>query len=322
MKGVMFVERGRAVLREEDAPTCRPGHILCETIYSGISNGTERNVLMGGNYCGGWPGRCGYQNVGRVLEAGEGVRAYKEGELVFSGQFSQHVERFAVDVSASESDRCLVIKLPKSIEPTHAALFGMASVAMHDVRRAEVRLGERALVVGAGGIGQFSAQAARAAGAHVTICDLDEERLAIARELGAHRTVTITDEGSWKQVGSGGQFDVVFEDSGAPVLDTILGGSGGQPLVKSRGKLVIIAGRNDVTYSFNLAQRTELTVFHAGHFERTDLREVCRLAAERVIKVGPIIRDVVPIDDAVRVYERLRDDPNSLLGTVFDWQGS
>ena len=321
MKAIMFVEKGKAVLQEEDAPTCRPGHILCETIYSGLTNGTERNVLMGGNYCGGWPGRCGYQNAGRVLEVGDGVRAYRDGDLVFSGQFSQHVERFAVEVSEPEADRSLVIKLPKSIEPTHAALFGMASVAMHDVRRAEVRLGGRVLVVGAGGIGQFTAQAARAAGAHVTICDLDEERLAVAKKLGAHRTVAITDDDSWKQVGSGGQFDVVFEDSGASVLDTLLGASGGQPLIKFRGRFVVIAGRNEVTYSFNLAQRTELTVLHAGHFERTDLKEVCRLVGEGVIKVGPLIRDVVPIDDVVRIYERLRDDPSSLLGTVFDWRG-
>jgi 2-desacetyl-2-hydroxyethyl bacteriochlorophyllide A dehydrogenase len=320
MKGIMFVEKGKAVLQEEEAPTCRPGHILCKTLFSGVTNGTERNVLMGGNYCGGWPGRCGYQNVGCVLAAGEGVEAYKEGDIVFSGQFSQHVERFVVNVSDPESEGNLVIRVPKSVDLKHAALFGMVSVAMHDVRRAEVRLGDRALVVGAGGIGQFTAQAARAAGAHVTVCDLNEERLAIAAKLGAHRTVTVSDEESWKQVGSGGQFDMVFEDSGAPILDGILRGFGGKRLIKHRGKLVLIAGRHEVTYSFNAGQGAEVAVLHAGHFQRSDLKEVCRLVADGVIRVGPLIRDVVPISDAVPVYERLRDNPGSLLGTVFDWQ--
>ena len=55
-------------LQQEPTPVCGPGQVLCETLYSGLTNGTERNVLMGGNYGGRWPYRMGYQNVGRVIE--------------------------------------------------------------------------------------------------------------------------------------------------------------------------------------------------------------------------------------------------------------
>jgi|GEM_PF-226638 len=320
MRGVLFVAKGQAVLQEEPAPTCGPGQVLCRTLFSGLTNGTERNVLTGGNYGGTWPGRCGYQTVGRVIDTGPGVRGFDVGDLVYSGSFHQHVAFFAANVGVPTDPNNLVLRLPPGTDPRHAALFGMASVAMHDVRRAGVRLGDKVLVVGAGCIGQFTAQCARAAGAKVTVCDLDERRLAISRQLGAHHTVATVDETAWQALkAQRGPFDVVFEDSGAPVLDRVIGCTWGQGLVRHRGKVVLIAGRGRVDYSFNAGQGAELEVFQASHFERSDLEELCRLVAEGLVKVGPLLQDVVPIAQAVALYDRLRDDPNSLLGTVFDW---
>jgi 2-desacetyl-2-hydroxyethyl bacteriochlorophyllide A dehydrogenase len=318
----MFVEKGRAVLREEPVPGCGAGQVLCRTLYSGLTNGTERNVLLGGNYGGKWPSRCGYQNVGRVIEVGSGVQGFAVGDVLYSGNFHQHVAFFAASVANLADPNNLVLKLPPAVDPTQAALFGMASVAMHDVRRAEVRLGESVLVVGAGCIGQFTAQCARATGARVTVADLDEERLALARQLGAHHTVAVVDEAAWQGLRQQqGPFDVVFEDSGAPVLDRIIGATWGQRLIRYRGRVVLIAGRDRVDYSFNAGQGAELTFLHAGHFTRSDLEELCRLVSEDIIRVAPLIRDIVPIAQAVAVYDRLRDSPNSLVGTVFDWSG-
>jgi len=46
---------------------------------------------------------------------------------------------------------------------------------------------------------------------------------------------------------------------------------------------------------------------------------VTALAADGALDLTGLVRDIVPIDDAVRVYDTLRDDPMSLGGTVFDW---
>ena len=217
------------------------------------------------------------------------------------------------------SEDGLLTRLPEDLNPQHAALFGMASVAMHDMRRADTRLADNVLVVGAGPIGQFTAQGARAVGATVTLVDLSADRLAVAQTCGADRTIQITDDESWAAVRDTGPFDIIFEDSGAPVLDKIIGRTWGDPIANSRGKIVIIAGRNEVTYAFNPAQGAEITILHAGHFNRSDLEQVARLTAKGVIQVAPIIKDVVPVAEAKGVYDRLRDDPQSLFGTVFEW---
>lgn len=317
MRGIIFPEKGKTALREEPTPGCNAGTILCQSVFTGLTNGTERNVLMGGNYSGGrWPNRCGYQNVGRVLAVGMGVKEFTAGDLVFSGDFCQHTQYFA----APAREDSLIVKLPAPVEPAHAALFGVASVAMHDVRRAGVMLGEKVLVVGAGPIGQFTAQAARLAGAVVTICDLNEKRLSVAKALGVHATITLTpDVASWEAVRSAGPFDVVFEDSGAPILDRVIGGNWGQGVLKHRSRVVIIAGRDRVEYSFNAGQGYELSVFHAGHFVGDDLQQVCRLAAEGTLKFGPVIQDRVKVENAAAIYDTLRDSPGSLFGVVFDW---
>jgi (R,R)-butanediol dehydrogenase/meso-butanediol dehydrogenase/diacetyl reductase len=188
---------------------------------------------------------------------------------------------------------------------------------MHDVRRARVEFGDRVLVVGAGVIGQFTAQAARLCGAHVTIVDRDEARLAVARHLGAQNAI-LPDE-KWQNVKNAGPFDVVLEDSGAPILDHIVGANY-DGVIAQNGRVVLVAGRDRVDYRFNCAQWKEIGVLHAGHFTHDDLSQVARLAAEGALKFGPVIKDVVRIEKAVSVYERLRDDPSSLFGTVFDWR--
>lgn len=317
MRGLVFPEKGKSAFQEEPVPGCNPGHVLCRTLFTGLTNGTERNVMMGGNYGGTWPARCGYQNVGRVLAVGPGVADIQAGDLVFSGDFCQHAEFFMAPVGAEK----LWVKLPDTVAPQHAALFGVASVALHDVRRADVKLGERVLVVGAGPVGQLTAQAARLTGAVVTVCDLDARRLEMARALGAHATIPLTTEAaSWGAVRTAGPFDVVLEDSGAPILDRVIGANWGQGVLKSRSRVAMIAGRDRVDYSFNAGQSYELSVLHAGHFVRDDLLQVCRLTAEGALKMEPLIAETVKASDAIGIYARLRDDPASLLGVVFDWE--
>lgn len=287
-----------------------------QTLFSGVTNGTERNNLLGGNYAQGddaLPYPYGYQNVARVVELGPDCTKIALGDVVYTS--TDHLE-FIVDDEDS-----LLIKLPDTVDPAQAALFGVASVAMHDVRRAEAKLGDRVLVVGAGPIGQFTAQAARAAGAHVTVVDLDAHRLDIAKQCGADVTIQITGDDTWAgPIRDAGMFDVVFEDSGADVFKFIIGVGWGDGCIKPRGKVIVIAGREDVVYKFNSGQGKEVAILQASHFDNSDLAEVTRLVAAGTIQVAPLMQDVVKPDESKRIYEALRDAPNTLFGTVFDWQ--
>ena len=76
---------------------------------------------------------------------------------------------------------------------------------MRTCRNAELKVGERVLIVGAGFIGQVAAQIATVMGARVTLCEIDERRLEIAREIAAAEAVLDVSGDGWeKSVTDGG----------------------------------------------------------------------------------------------------------------------
>ncbi|MDE2811909.1 MAG: zinc-binding alcohol dehydrogenase, partial [Gemmatimonadota bacterium] len=226
---------------EPEGPT--GNEVKTETIYSGITNGTERNQLIGGNYA---PkdeqlptGGNGYQNVGRVIEVGPDVSELQIGDVLYMS--AVHAEY----VVMPEDD--LLIKLPDSIDRKEAALFGMTSVAMRTCRNAELQMGERVLIVGAGIIGQVAAQIATSMGVRVTLCDINANRLELAEQIGAAEIVLNVAGNGWEEEIADGAFDAVIDFAGVPGMEDQLISA-----VCQHGRVVFIAGRDKVTYTFNL----------------------------------------------------------------------
>ena len=86
--------------------------IKTRTLYSGITNGTERNDLLAGNYAhpdGALPAGWGYQNVGRVIEVGRDVRQLRAGDVVYMS--ADHMEYVVMPEDG------LLVKLPSKVEP-------------------------------------------------------------------------------------------------------------------------------------------------------------------------------------------------------------
>ena len=283
--------------------------IKTQTICTGVTNGTERNDLIRGNYAhpdealpAGW----GYQNVGRVVEVGPDVKKLKVGDVLFMS--ADHMEYVVMPEAG------LLLKLPDIIDPELAALFGMAGVAMHSVRNAELRMGDRLLIVGAGFIGQMAAQFAAVSGAHVTICDIDQTRLDRAGRIGAaEETINVSGDG-WEKNIEDWSYDAVLDVAGVVGMEDKLVAA-----ARSRGTVLFIAGRFRVDYNFNLAQMHEIVIRQNSHFNNSDLENVWRLVDCDMVIIAPLIQDVVPAEDAEQIYTLLRDDPQKLKGTVFVW---
>ena len=311
IQGLPDKRRQKVLVHDWPEPMGPTGNeVKTETIYTGITNGTERNQLIGGNYA---PkdeqlptGGNGYQNVGRVIEVGPDVSELQVGDVLYMS--AAHSEYIVM----AEDD--LLIKLPDSIDHTEAALFGMTSVAMRTCCNTELKMGERVLIVGTGIIGQVAAQIAAVMGARPTLCDVNPNRLALAREIGAAETVLNVSGDGWEKGVADGTFDAVIDFAGVPGMEDQL-----IRAVRRRGRVIFIAGRGKVTYTFNLGQGQEIQLKQNSHFDRDDLQNLCRLVGRGLVKIAPLIRDVVPVSEAKRVYDTLRDNPTELLGTVFVW---
>jgi 2-desacetyl-2-hydroxyethyl bacteriochlorophyllide A dehydrogenase len=292
-----------------DPPSPAANQVKTKTLYSGLTNGTERNDLLGGNYAHpdeALPAPWGYQNVGEVVEIGPEIKNLAVGDVVYSS--ADHVEYALFD------EHFLYCKLPPEVDRKEAALFGMTSVAMRTCRHADIRLGERVLIVGAGIIGQTAAQIANLMGGRVSICDINRERVELARQIGAaEQAIDVSGDG-WKEHIADASYEAIIDVAGVPGMEDKL-----ILAATPRGRILFIAGRDKVSYTFNIGQGREITIQQNSHFDNSDLANLCRLVARGQVKLSPYVREVVPVSKAKDIYDTLRDTPDALLGTVFVW---
>ena len=87
----------------------------------------------------------------------------------------------------------LCFKLPENVSLEEGAMCEPLSVGVHACRRANIGPETNVLVMGAGPIGLVTMLAARAFGApRIVIVDVDDNRLSVAKELGADDTVKVS----------------------------------------------------------------------------------------------------------------------------------
>jgi len=321
--GIEFTARGEMGFYDlGPAPDPGPTQILIRTHYSGITNGTERHALMGDfGYGGGYPGRHGYQHVGVVEAAGNQVKAFSEGDILFFGHYVGHRGWHVVDVGAGDpasyhlSHLCL--KLPDDVEHEFCALFGVAGVGMRHVRRIHVAPAQNVWVAGVGPIGQFAAQAARAFGAYVTVTDINQRRLDVAKELGAHRAINVSDASGNELLKRGGPYNCIIDACGAASLFADIHNN---RLLAPRGVIGALAVRAETTFHWGMLHGLEGSIEVSCHFSLEDLGIILHFLRLGTIRIEPLVTHRVPITDAPRIYETMRDRPADLLGVIFDWK--
>ena len=131
----------------------------------------------------------GYSVSGEVIEVGEGVNDFKIGDLVSAGGSG-----FAVHAAVVVVPKNLVVKVPLGLDLKLASSGTIGSIALHGVRRADLRIGEYAVVFGVGLIGLLALQMLKASGVKTACVDINSKRLNLAKELGADFIVNSLEE--------------------------------------------------------------------------------------------------------------------------------
>jgi 2-desacetyl-2-hydroxyethyl bacteriochlorophyllide A dehydrogenase len=311
-----FVSRGELALRDlGDPPRLGPYELLLETAYTGVTNGTERHALLTEHGFGGgqFPSRHGYQHVSKVVAAGSEVSHFGIGDWVFCGRYVGHNGWNVVNENA------LLLKLPASMDHRYCALFGVAGVALRSVRRTGVGPGANVWVAGQGPIGLFTAQAAMAAGARVTVTDKVEKRLDIARKCGAHVVLNAAAEDTERLLKEGGPYHYIYDCCSAK--DLLFDVHRNRMLARG-GTIAMTAVRDTVGYPWSLLHSTEARITTSCHLDADDLQVLLFLYQQGLMKIEPMVSHFVSIDEAPRIYDMLAHQGNDLLGVIFDWTGN
>ena len=133
----------------------------------------------------------GYSAAGKVIAVGRQVDDLQVGDPVAcaGAQYAHHAEVIYVP-------RNLCVPIPAGVSFEQAAYVTLGAIALQGVRIADVQLGESVAVIGLGLLGQLTVQLLKAAGCQVLGIDVDAERVALARTLGADRAVVRDEEGN------------------------------------------------------------------------------------------------------------------------------
>lgn len=185
-RALWIIGEGRAELRAAPEPSAGAGEVVVETLFSGISRGTEHTILRGGVPASEharmrcplqegafpWPVKYGYAAVGRIVD-GPGDRL---GRTVFV--LHPHQDRFL-------APEAMCLPVPDAVPPDRAVLAANMETALNVVWDAGIGPGDRVAVIGAGVVGALAGWlAAGIPGTEVTLIDINPQRAALAAALG------------------------------------------------------------------------------------------------------------------------------------------
>ncbi len=201
-------------------------------------------------------------------------------------------------------------KLKQETDLKLAALVEPLSVAVHDVRMGELQKGETAVVLGGGPIGLLVALVAKEKGAQVIISEVNETRIAKAKELGldAVNPIKVDLVDYVKRKTENKRADVVFEVAGVqPALDVMTEVAG----IRGRIVMVAIHGQKKEVDLFKFFWK-ELKLIGARVYEREDYDKAIELITANVLPFEQMITDVQPLANIQHVFENIDKNPDGL----------
>ncbi len=306
---------------EVPARELEPGQIRVKIEASGLCH-TDIHAANGD-----WPVKPtppfvpGHEGVGRVVELGPGVTEVAKGDRVampwlgyacgvcdycVSGWETLCLEQknmgYSIDGGFGEYATAYahyVVKVPDGIDPLDAAPLTCAGVTTYKaVKVAGTRSSDLVAVFGVGGLGHLAIQYAAIAGGRVIAVDLIDEKLELARELGAEFTVNATEKDPVVEIQALGGADQAIALAVSPRAFEQAYGS-----LRRGGKLVFVAlpADNDVTIPIFETVLNGITIIGSIVGTRTDVREVFELHAAGKTHVT---REVRPLD---QVNESIAD---------------
>lgn len=284
--------------REVPTPKPGPGQVLVRVVVSG-TNPVDAKLRHDGSWAGLKPPVIlGYDVSGVVAEVGPGVTEFSPGDEVFYtpeilGNPSGSYAEFNVVAVG------IVARKPKGLSHEEAAAVPLAGGTAWEavVRRIKLRVGETILIHGgAGGVGSFAVQIAKAAGARV-LATASAENHELLRKLGADVTIDYKTqdvaEVALRETGGAG-VDAVFDTAGGNVPASTLA-------ARPFGRLATILGVSGDLRGLYTRNQELHGVFLLR--ERKRLEEMAPLLERGLIK--PIVDAVLPLAQVSEAHRRL-----------------
>jgi predicted dehydrogenase/threonine dehydrogenase-like Zn-dependent dehydrogenase len=363
---------GKVTLEQVDPPAVKAGTVLVRSHYSVISPGTEGTKIKEAKMNLAQKAKArpdhvkkvltsvrqqgllstyrkvmnkldsltplGYSASGTVEAVGRGVEGFTVGQrvAVAGAGYANHAEFNVIPTS-------LITPIPDEVAMDEAAFATIATVSMHGFRQGEVSLGETAVVMGLGLVGQLLIQLLSASGIRAIGIDLDQTRCQQAVEISGAIYAGTPDDSNVHEAlmrGSDGYgadcvFLTVGSDSNTPLESAL-------ELVRDRGRVVCVGKtKMDLPYNECFAKEIDFRFsrsygpgrydanyeekgqdYPIGYVRWTEGRNLSAfidLLEQGKLNIAPLITHRFPFDEAVQVYEDIHQGHLNGMGLLFEY---
>ena len=191
-------------------------------------------------------------------------------------------------------------RIPDGLSAVEAAPLFCAGVTVYRaLKAAKIAAGQRLAVIGVGGLGHLAVQIGREMGAEVTAVDISEDKLALAKSLGASLALNAATENVAKELRKRGGVHVALVASAAKAAyETAFA------CIRPTGTLLVVGlPAENICFPPILMASTEVRIRASAVGTRQDLREVLAMAAAGKVRCQTATR---PLEEANEVLEQLR----------------
>lgn len=328
MKAIYYPAWDELELRDVPEPSPKPGEVVLRVAAAGIC-GSELHGFVTHSARRTPPAILGHEFCGQVAEVGPGVTGYQHGDWVgvnsviacgrcedcldANVHLCRDAEVFGMKRPGGFAEYCAVpastlLHLPGTVSPVQGSLLEPLANGIHALSLTRQRFPETVVILGAGTIGLFALQVAKASGAlRLMSVDVSDARLDVALQLGAE---TVFNPGKQdmvaavRQLTRGRGADVVVDAVGAAeTRDAAV------KMARRGGEVVWLGLHEDPTqlsgFDVVLGERKVLGSFAVTHH---DLRTAIGLFAHGGITLDPWVR-TFPLSEGVQVFRQLVTDP-------------
>ena len=332
MKAIQIPGERQMIVTEIEQPTLQAGEVLIRLNYVGFC-GSDLSTYLGKNPMVHMPVIPGHE-VGAVIEqVGAGVPdILKPGMAVTVNPYTncgkcascrngrvnacQNNETLGVQRNGAMRE---LIALPwekiipaGQLDTRTCALIEPMSVGFHAVSRAQVTDIDVVMVIGCGMVGMGAIVRAALRGATVIAADIDDEKLALARQMGAAYSVnTLTENVHERLLEMTGGFgpDVVIEAVGSPITYQMAVNE-----VAFTGRVICIGyAKTDVSFQTKLFVQKELDIRGSRNAQPSDFRAVIHYLERGTCPVDSLISSVVTPEQAPQAMQQWAEQPGKVF---------
>jgi 2-desacetyl-2-hydroxyethyl bacteriochlorophyllide A dehydrogenase len=216
-------------------------------------------------------------------------------------------------------DEALLLPVPENVPSEAAALTEPLAVGLHAVNRSDIQVDEVALVVGCGPIGLAAITALKLRGVtNILAVDIQDEKLELAKEFGATRTVNPTKEDEvvvGAEVAAGSRL-VIFECVGKHTLiDDFIRRA-------PAGARIVVTGIHTTPTSVNYAYATvkELDLRFSYYYQPHEFEQCLQAIAEGKVPWQKMLTAKVGMDGVEGAFKQLMTPNDHIKVVIEPWR--